>query len=72
MRASNTNIGLNTIFNEISSMKQQELEGTMYTEYDDQFQVLVALVLFLLVVDVTIMERRNRKLSKIKLYNVRV
>ena len=53
-------------------MKQQELEGTMYTEYDDQFQVLVALVLFLLVVDVTIMERRNRKLSKIKLYNVRV
>ena len=72
VRASNTNIGLNTIFNEISSMKQQELEGTMYTEYDDQFQVLVALVLFLLVVDVTIMERRNRKLSKIKLYDVRV
>lgn len=72
VKASNTNIGLNTIFNEISSMKQQELEGTMYTEYDDQFQVLAALALFLLVVDILIMERKNRKLSKIKLYDVRV
>jgi Ca-activated chloride channel family protein len=72
VRASNTNIGLNTIFNEISSMKQQELEGTMYSEYDDQFQVLAALALFLLLLDVIIMERRNRKLSKIKLYDLRV
>ncbi|MDT8401715.1 MAG: VWA domain-containing protein [Bacteroidales bacterium] len=72
VKASNTNIGLNTIFNEISSMKQQELEGTMYTEYDDQFQILAALALIFLVLDILIMERKNRKLSKIKLYDVRV
>lgn len=72
VRASNTNIGLNTIFNEISSMKQQELEGTIYTEYDDQFQVLAAMVLLLLIVDIIIMERKNKKLSKINIYDVRV
>ncbi len=72
VKASNTNIGLNTIFNEISSMKQQELEGTMYTEYDDQFQVLAALALIFLIMDILIMERKNRKLSKIKLYDVQV
>ncbi|MEE4215637.1 MAG: VWA domain-containing protein [Bacteroidales bacterium] len=72
VRASNTNIGLNTIFDEISSMKQQELEGTIYTEYDDQFQVLAALALICLLMDILIMERRNRKLSKINLFDVRV
>lgn len=72
VKASNTNIGLNSIFNEISSMKTQELEGTMYTEYDDQFQVIAALVLLVLLADILIMERRNRKLSKIKLYDVQV
>jgi len=72
VKASNTNIGLNTIFNEISSMKQQELEGTVYTEYDDQFQVLAALALIFLIMDILIMERKNRKLSKIKLYDVQV
>lgn len=72
VRASNTNIGLNTIFDEISSMKQQELEGTIYTEYDDQFQILAALALLCLLLDILIMERRNRKLSKINLFDVRV
>jgi len=72
VKASNTNIGLNTIFNEISSMKQQELEGTIYTEYDEQFQILAAMALIILVLDILIMERKNRKLSKIKLYDVRV
>lgn len=72
VKASNTNIGLNTIFNEISSMKQQELEGTIYSEYDDQFPVLAAMALILLVLDIMIMERRNRKLSKINLYDVQV
>ena len=70
VRASNTNIGLNTIFDEISSMKQQEMEGTMYTEYDDQFQILAALALFCLLLDIIIMERKNRKLSKINLFDV--
>jgi len=72
VKASNTNIGLNTIFNEISSMKQQELEGTVYTEYDDQFQVLAVLALFILLLDIFVMERKNRRLSKIKLYDVRI
>ncbi|MBS0010608.1 MAG: VWA domain-containing protein [Bacteroidales bacterium] len=72
VKASNTNIGLNTIFNEISSMKQQELEGTMYTEYDDRFRILALLALVLLVLDILIMERKNRRLSKIKLYDVRI
>lgn len=72
VRASNTNLGLGTIYNEIRSMEQQELEGTVYSEYNDQFRVLAVMALILLVLDILIMERKNRKLSKIKLYDVRV
>lgn len=72
VRASNTNLGLGTIYNEIRSMEQRELEGTVYSEYNDQFRVLAVMALILLVLDILIMERKNRKLSKIKLYDVRV
>ncbi|HUS86263.1 MAG TPA: VWA domain-containing protein [Bacteroidales bacterium] len=72
VRASNTNIGLNTIFDDISSMKQQELESTLYSEYDDQFQLIAAIILILLVAEFLIMERRNRRLRKIKLFEVKV
>jgi Ca-activated chloride channel family protein len=34
VRASNSNIGLDEIFKEIKKMKKQELESTMYTEYN--------------------------------------
>ena len=61
VRASNSNIGLDEIFGDIKKMKKQDLESTMYTEYNDQFQIFAAIALFLLVADFMIMERRNRK-----------
>jgi len=72
VRASNSDIGLNAIFDEIRNMEQQELESTMYSEYDDQFQVIAASILILLLVEFLIMERKNRRLSKIKLFEVKV
>lgn len=72
VRASNSNIGLDEIFGEIKKMKKQELESTMYTEYNDQFQIFAALMIFLLVVDFIIMERKNRRLANIRLFKYKV
>jgi len=72
VRASNSNIGLDEIFNEIKNMKKQELESTMYTEYNDQFQIFTAIALFLLLIDFIIMERKNRRLSNIRLFKFKV
>ncbi len=72
VRASNSNIGLDEIFNKIKKMKKQELESTMYTEYNDQFQIFAAIALFLLMVDFIIMERKNRRLADIRLFKFRV
>lgn len=72
VRASNSNIGLDEIFNGIKKMKKQDLESTMYTEYNDQFQIFAAITLFLLLADFIIMERKNRRLANIRLFKFKV
>jgi Ca-activated chloride channel family protein len=72
VRASNSNIGLDEIFNEIKKMKKQELESTVYTEYNDQFQIFAGLALLLLIADFLVMERKNRKLANIRLFKFKV
>jgi Ca-activated chloride channel family protein len=72
VRASNSNIGLDEIFSEIKKMKKQEMESTMYTEYNDQFQIFAVIALFFLIVDFMIMDRKNRKLSNIKLFKFKI
>jgi Ca-activated chloride channel family protein len=72
VRASNTNIGLDEIFSEIRKMKKEDLESTMYTEYNDQFQIFAVIALVLLFTEFMIMDRKNRKLSNIKLFRFRI
>jgi len=72
VRASNSNIGLDEVFNEIKKMKKQELESKMYTEYNDQFQIFAAVALFLLLLDFIIMERKNRRLVNIRLFRFNI
>jgi Ca-activated chloride channel homolog len=72
VRASNSNIGLDEIFGNIRKMKKQDLESTMYTEYNDQFQIFAAIALILLIADFLVMERINRQLANIRLFRFRI
>lgn len=72
VRANNSNIGLDQIFDDIRKLKKQELEGTVYTEYNDQFQFFAGLALLLLFVDFLIMERKNRRLVNLRLFKFRI
>jgi Ca-activated chloride channel family protein len=71
-RANNSNMGLDEIYLRIKRMKKQEMESKMYTEYNDQFQVFAGISLFFLLLDFIIMERKNRKLSGIRLFRFRI
>jgi Ca-activated chloride channel family protein len=71
-RATNTNIGLNDIFNNIKSMNKQEIDGTVYTEYNDQYQFFAAAMILLLLADFLIMERKNRKLQNIRFLRLKI
>jgi len=72
VRASNSNIGLDEIFSEVKKMKKQELESTMYTEYNDQFQIFAAIFLFILLIDYLVMDRKNRRLANLRLFKFKV
>jgi len=72
VRATTTNLGIDQIFSEIRKMKKQELEGKIFTEYNDQFQFFAGASLILLLFDFLIMERKNRKLSGLKLFKLKI
>jgi Ca-activated chloride channel family protein len=72
VRANNSNIGLDEIYAQIKKMKKQDLESTMYTEYNDQFQIFTAIAIFFLIIDFIIMERKNRRLANIRLFKFKV
>jgi Ca-activated chloride channel family protein len=72
VRASSSSIGLDEIFSDIKKMKKDELESTMYTEYNDQFQIFAVIALFFLILEIIIMERKNRKLQNVKLFRFKI
>ena len=71
VRANNTEIGLNTLFDEINKMEKEEMESRIYSEYDDQFQYLFAAGLLLILFEFIILERKNKYLKNIKLFSAK-
>ncbi len=71
VRASNSQIGLLPLFEEINRMERVELKEKVFSEYDDQFQYLFGLALILLAIDFFILERRNRMIQKLNLFGDR-
>jgi Ca-activated chloride channel family protein len=68
VRSSDSRLGLNTVFDEINKMQKQEMDVRTYSDYDERFQYFFGLALILLFADLFILERKNRWLSKIKLF----
>lgn len=67
VRANNTSLGLNEIYNEIGRMKKSETNSVMYTDYNDQFLVPAVVMLILLLADAMIMDRKNHILRKLSI-----
>ncbi|MGF7139786.1 vWA domain-containing protein [Roseimarinus sediminis] len=68
VRANNTEVGINNIFDEISKMEKSELESRVYSEYNDQFFYFIIVALILLVLEFIILERKNKYLKNVKLF----
>jgi len=68
VRANNTEVGINAIFDEINKMQKTELESRVYSDYNDQFYYFIAVALALLLLEFLLMERKNKVLKKIKLF----
>ncbi|MDD4515130.1 VWA domain-containing protein [Massilibacteroides sp.] len=69
VRADNTNSALRALQKEIEKMNKSEQESKIYSEYDEQFQLLAWIVLALLVAEFLILDRKNRIFRKVKLFS---
>ena len=52
VRASNSNVGLEKIYDDISKMDKSEIETKVFTDYEDQFQWFVAAAIILLLIEI--------------------
>ena len=69
VRADNTNSALKALQKEIDKMKKTELDSKVYSEYDEQFQLVAWIALFLLIVELLIFDRKNRIFRKVKIFS---
>ncbi len=68
--ANNIRKGINNLLDELSELEKKEIDAKVYTEYDEQFQYFAGLVLLLLLIDLFLLERKNRYLKGIDLFVV--
>ena len=68
VRVDNTNNAERALNTEINKLAKADVESQVYTEFDEQFQVLAWLALILLVIDLIILERKNPLLKNVKLF----
>lgn len=68
VRSDNTNGALRVITAELDKMAKADVESSVYSEYDEQFQGMAWIILVILLVDLIILERKNKLLRKIKLF----
>lgn len=69
VRANNSQAGLNKILEEIDKLEESEFETQTFSDYEDRFQYFIALALFLLIVEFTIVERKSKWTDRIKLFD---
>lgn len=69
VRVDNTNSAQKALSAEIDKMAKADVESSMYSDFDEQFQGVALLILLLLIVEALILERKNPLFKNIKLFS---
>jgi Ca-activated chloride channel family protein len=67
-RATAGNMGLNDLYSVLNRLEKTEMESRAYSEYEEQFPAIIWIVLGLLVLDLIIMERKNKWFKNFTLF----
>lgn len=68
IRVDNTNAAQKLLQKEIDKLAKADLETTVYSDFDEQFQVLAWIALLLLALDILILQKKNPLFKNIKLF----
>lgn len=68
LELNNTRETADLLMDELSKLEKQEMEARVFTDYEDHFQIFIAICLFLLLLDWIASYKRNRLLKKLDLF----
>ena len=68
VRSSLQSIGLDEIVQSIEAMEKTELSTVRFEEYNEQYPLLVAIALVLLLVEFLLLDRRNPLLAHLNIF----
>lgn len=60
VRANNTKVGLDKIFEEINSLEKGEIEVRTFNDYEDRFQIPILIVLIFIIIELLIPNRKSK------------
>lgn len=70
IRANNTSVGLNTLFDELNKMEKKEFETDIYSDYEDRFQYFIGLSLLFLLMEFILLERKNKFFKNVNIFKI--
>lgn len=68
VRASNTDVGLTELLDEVNRMEKSLLEERVYSDYAEKYQYFILAGLFFIFVEFMVLGRRNRHFMKINIF----
>lgn len=68
VHADNAGSALRALTNQIEQMNKSEIESKVYSEYDEQYDVIAWIVLLLLLLEFAFLEKKNRLFRNIHLF----
>jgi Ca-activated chloride channel family protein len=68
VRANNATTGLSKVLDDINKIQKQEIETRQFTDYEDRFQIFLAMALILLLVELLIADRKGKLTDKFDLF----
>lgn len=71
IQASNTNVGLNDILDEINRLNTEAYESTEFTAHAEQFQYFLSIAIILLIIGIVFPERRHASWIKYNIFKVK-
>lgn len=71
VRADNTNAAYKYISKELDKLGKSDIQTQTFSDYNEQFQSFALIVLILLIMETFIFDRKNKRLSKLKIFDLK-
>lgn len=68
VRASNTQFGLLPLYEALKMVERKEFKDKVYSEFNEQYQYILAIAIALLILEIVILDRKTTLLSKVNLF----